>query len=135
MDAGARPFRRRRRGSDACRVCGLNRSVGRFVAVPDVEAPRSAGELRSTDRCADQVGNGASYLRPSVVAAARRTRRATPGAISAVVSGVAQVVSDHLPLCELTRGRNMSSKIIPPAPADAALRRAAKPTIVYPAST
>jgi uncharacterized protein YcgI (DUF1989 family) len=29
----------------------------------------------------------------------------------------------------------MSSKIIPPAPADAALRRAAKPTIVYPAST
>src|SRR5713101_4740712 len=29
----------------------------------------------------------------------------------------------------------MSSKIIPPAAADAALRRAAKPTIVYPAST
>src|SRR3981081_4570505 len=29
----------------------------------------------------------------------------------------------------------MSSKIIPPAPADAAPRRAAKPTIVYPAST
>jgi hypothetical protein len=53
MDAGARPFRRRRCGSDACRVCGLDRSVGRFVAVPDVEAPRSAGELRSTDRCAD----------------------------------------------------------------------------------
>ena len=51
--------------------CGLDRSVGRFVAVPDVKAPRSAGELPSPDRCTDQVGNGASYLRPSVVAAAR----------------------------------------------------------------
>jgi uncharacterized protein YcgI (DUF1989 family) len=35
---------------------------------------------------------------------------------------------------ELTRGRDMSSKNLP-APADAALRRAAKPTIAYPAST
>src|ERR1700726_498849 len=38
------------------------------------------------------------------------------------------------PFAELTRGRNMSSEN-PTAPADAALRRAAKPTIVYPAST
>src|SRR5882757_1670558 len=36
------------------------------------------------------------------------------------------------PFAELTRGRNMSSKTLP-APADAALRRAAKPTIAYPA--
>src|ERR1700737_5355307 len=38
------------------------------------------------------------------------------------------------PFAELSRGRNMSSEN-PTAPADAALRRAAKPTIVYPAST
>jgi uncharacterized protein len=38
------------------------------------------------------------------------------------------------PFAELTRGRNMPSKPLP-APADAALRRAAKPTIAYPAGT
>src|ERR1700686_2540800 len=45
------------------------------------------------------------------------------------IRGDAQAVSDGLPFCaELTRGRYMSSEN-PTAPADAALRRAAKPTI------
>jgi hypothetical protein len=41
------------------------------VALPDPEAPRPAGELRSTHRRADEMGNDANRLILSAAAAAR----------------------------------------------------------------